>query len=173
MWKNLCLIYMFFFLAFPHLFCQSSQIPKSVLRKWPFIIRIYLKLDTTKTFPEQCRSGARPYLKHNALQRRAKGQTLSLSFLFLSYPSHIYFIRCILHRLHGGRMVMCSDTHTHTHHRCPLVHVVMLFFSSSPFFHSSGEDNKHQQPDIISIGEDKEYLLMTTNISAVDFCVCN
>lgn len=46
-------------------------------------------------------------------------------------------------------------------------------FSSSPFFHSSREDNKHQQPDIISIGEDKEYLLMTTNISAVDFCVCN
>lgn len=117
-----------FSLAFPHLFCQSSQISKSVLRKWPFIIRIYFKLDTTKTFPEQCRSGARPHRKHNALQRRAKGQTLSLSFLFLSYPSHIYFIRCILHRLHGGRMVMCSDTHTLTHHRCPLVHVVMLFF---------------------------------------------
>lgn len=46
-------------------------------------------------------------------------------------------------------------------------------FSSAPFFHSSREDNKHQQPDIISIGEDKEYLLMTTNISAFDFCVCN
>lgn len=46
-------------------------------------------------------------------------------------------------------------------------------FSSAPFFHSSREDSKQQQPDIISIGEDKEYLLITTNISAVDFCVCN
>lgn len=138
--SNLCVCS----LAFPCLFCQSSQIPNSVLRKWAFIVRIYLKLDTTKTCSQQCRSGARPHQKHNALQRCAKGQTLSPSFFFLSYPCHIYFIRCILHRLHGGRMVMCSDTHTHTHHRCPLVHVVMLFFSSSSFFHSSREDNKQQ-----------------------------
>lgn len=116
-------------LAFPRLLCQSSQIPTSGLRKWPLIVSVYFKLGTTKTFRKQCWSGTRPHRKHNALQRRTKGRALPPSLSFLSYPSHIYFIRCILHRLLGGGMVMCSDTHTHTHtqHRCPLVHVVMLF----------------------------------------------
>lgn len=78
-------------IAFPHLFCQCSQIPNSVLRKWPFIIRIYLKWDTTKTFPKQCRSGTRPHRKHNALQRRAKGQTLSPFFLSLLSESYLFY----------------------------------------------------------------------------------
>lgn len=66
----------------------------------------------------------------------------------------------------------CAQTHAHTP-QMPTGACSDAVFSSAPFFHSSREDNKHQQPDIISIGEDKEYLLMTTNISAVDFCVCN
>lgn len=98
-------------------------------------------------------------------EKRARGQTL---LTFFPYPSHIYFIRCILHRLHGGRMAMRSDTHSHTH-TCTNTHATGPQMSTgacsdsvfSPlgvfsFFQSSREDNKHQQPDIISIGEDKE-----------------
>lgn len=86
-------------------------------------------------------------------------------------------------------MAMRSDTHTHTHARThTYTHATgpqmstgacsdSMFFSSwsffFPFLHSSIEDTKHQQPDIISIGEDKECLLMTTNIYVVDFCACN
>lgn len=90
--------------------------------------------------------------------------------LFFLYPSHIYFIRRILYRLHGGGIAMRSDTHSHTH---PYTYVTgpqistgacsdSIFFFFFPlgvfifffFSLSSAEDNKHQQPDIISIGED-------------------
>lgn len=86
-------------------------------------------------------------------------------------------------------MAMRSDTHTHTHAMGPHMSTGAcsdsMFFSSWSFFffflhhptypasHSSTEDGEHQQPDIISIGEDKECPLMTTNIYVVDFCACN
>lgn len=71
-------------------------------------------------------------------------------------------------------MLRHAPTHAHTPQMSTGAWSDAVFFPPPLlFFHSSGEDNKHQQPDIISIGEDKEYLLMTTNISALDFCVCN
>lgn len=95
-------------------------------------------------------------------------------YSFPLYPSHIYFIRCILHRFHGGRIAMRSDTRSHTlmhthmrqDPRSSLVHV-LFFFSLSLSLSASSKKGRccHQQPHIISIEKDtKELHLMTTNI---------
>lgn len=135
---------------FFHIFSVSVSLTFQYKSSIPFkgnrlFCRIYL--NTGKTFLGrvllQCRRTARPHRKHNALHTLWETCRGTNTFFVFLYPSHIYFIRCILQRLHGGRMAMCSDTHslihTHTHMRqdprCPLVHVVILFFSS--FFSSS------------------------------------
>lgn len=129
----------------------GKQILNSLRRKSTFIAGFNLKLNTTKaflgTFLWQCRRNARPHRKHNALHT-LRDVPRDKRFLLPPHPSHIYFIRCILHRLHGGRMAMRSDTHTHTHARThTYTHATgpqmstgacsdSMFFSSWSFFFS-------------------------------------
>lgn len=56
--------------------------------------------------------------KHNTLhtpRETCRGTNTFCYFFSFLYPSHIYFIRCILHRLHSGRIAMRPDTHSRTH----------------------------------------------------------
>lgn len=116
----------FFSCPFP-LFCPFHlqiliQILSSVQRKQPFIAGIYLKLNTTKAFSgnipltmqEKCQAALKNTIHYTLRERRAEGQTLSAFFFFFLYPSHIYFIRCILHRFHSGRIALRPDTHSRT-----------------------------------------------------------
>lgn len=134
-----------------------------------------LKIRSIKDVPWTMQERRQATSKTQCITETCQG-TNTLSIFFSFFLIRVIFILLAVFSI--GFMVAgwsCAQTRTLTY--TPQMSTGACsdadFFPSSPFFHSSGENNKHQQPDIISIGEDKEDLLMTTNISAVDFCVCN
>lgn len=100
--------------------------PQFSLKEMDIYCWIYLELNTTASKSGQKivrwhsfnNAGEMPGHIENTMHRTpwetCRGTNAFCFFFFSSslYPSHIYFIRCILHRLHGGRMAMRSDTHT-------------------------------------------------------------